>query len=630
MKSLRFADLSLVVKMALAPFFAVVMLALVTGGAFVSQQQQARALDRIVEEDMQAGLELAAVSRRVAVAHLTIYHLLTRQAGAADPFAAPDSTAELTALVGEVDAIKAELEALKPRLPAQEQARFTELAQDLTDYRGGVEVVGSMMAVDFGTAVAFVQPFEEHYARMTESLQQATAAVQAGAEQRAARSAAQGRLAGNIFMIGSLITLLAVAGLSVVVILGVRRAIDGIAGAAEALASGDDAQNLDRLERSDELGAIVRGLRVFQENQRRLATLNEAQQASSQREAAMRDQVEQDRAQAQAAQAAVVAALAMGLSRLSDGDLSQQLNDPFTSEYEQLRADFNAAVTKLQDAMRVIAANVTQISSGAEEIAGASDDLARRTEQQAASLEETAAALDEITATVRKSAEGASHARSAVLTARAGAGEGGQVVEQAIAAMGGIEKSSAEITQIIGVIDEIAFQTNLLALNAGVEAARAGDAGRGFAVVASEVRALAQRSASAAKEIKGLISASTQQVGAGVDLVGRTGAALRQIVVQVEQIDALVADIAASAQEQAVGLNEVNDAVNRMDQVTQQNAAMVEEATAASHALRSEATELSRLVGEFRIEAGAPGRQAAQGGASSPRQMVDRLHRAYG
>ncbi|MCG9914760.1 MAG: methyl-accepting chemotaxis protein [Phenylobacterium sp.] len=614
MRSLRFADLSLVVKMALAPLFAVLMLALVTGGAFFSQQQQSQALDRIVEEDMQTGLELAAVSRRVAVAHLTIYQLLTRQAGAADPFAAPDSTAELTALMGEVDAIKSDLEALKPRLPAAEQARVTDLAQDLTDYRGGVEVVVSMMAVDFGTAVAFVQPFEEHYARMTETLQKATGAVQADAERRAADSAAQGQLAGRVFMIGSLLTLLAVAGLSVVVVLGVRRAIDSIAGATEALAAGEAGQDLDRLERNDELGAILRGLKVFQDNQRRLANLHEAQQASDAREASMRDQVELERAESQAAQAAVVHALATGLSRLSDGDLTHRLNDPFTSEYEQLRADFNAAVAKLQDAMRVISANVGQISSGADEISGASDDLSRRTEQQAASLEETAAALDEITATVRKSAEGANDARAAVLTARTGAGEGGKVVEQAIAAMGGIEKSSAEITQIIGVIDEIAFQTNLLALNAGVEAARAGDAGRGFAVVASEVRALAQRSADAAKEIKALISTSTQQVGAGVDLVGRTGAALRQIVVQVEQIDTLVSEIAASAQEQAIGLNEVNDAVNRMDQVTQQNAAMVEEATAASHALRAEATELSRLVGGFKIGAAALNSQPRRAG----------------
>jgi methyl-accepting chemotaxis protein len=220
-----------------------------------------------------------------------------------------------------------------------------------------------------------------------------------------------------------------------------------------------------------------------------------------------------------------------------------------------------------------------------------------------------------------------------VLTAKSGAAEGGDVVQQAIAAMGAIEKSSAEIGQIIGVIDEIAFQTNLLALNAGVEAARAGEAGRGFAVVASEVRALAQRSAEAAKEIKTLISASSQQVGSGVELVGRSGEALQQIVVQVEQIDSLVAEIAASAQEQATGLGEVNAAVNQMDQVTQQNAAMVEESTAASHALRSEATELRRLIGEFQVgaveTAKRPARRSEPQARPTPRQMVERVRQSY-
>ncbi|MBA4795175.1 MAG: methyl-accepting chemotaxis protein [Phenylobacterium sp.] len=635
MKALRFADLSLVVKMALAPAFAVVMLAVVTGGAYWSQQQQARALDRIVERDLQVSLELAAISRRIAVAHLKIYQLLTNQAGAAaaDPLAVPDASAELATLTSEVDAIQADLNKLRPNLPADEQKRVAGLAKDLTDYRGGLEVVGSMMGIDFATAVAFVQPFEEHYARMTETLGKATASIQAEAKTRAAESAAKAALAGQVFMAGALLTLLAVAALSFAIILGVRRGIDSIAAATGALASGDAGQDLDRLERKDELGAIVTGLRVFQDNQRRLAALRQDQEASQQRESAMRDEVERERASAQEAQTAVVSALADGLSRLSHGDLTHRLDAAFSAEYEQLRADFNAAVAKLQGAMQVISANVGQITSGAEEIAGASDDLSRRTEQQAASLEETAAALDEITATVRKSAEGAKTARSAVLSAKSGAAEGGQVVQQAIAAMGAIEKSSAEIGQIIGVIDEIAFQTNLLALNAGVEAARAGEAGRGFAVVASEVRALAQRSAEAAKEIKTLISASSQQVGSGVELVGRSGEALQQIVVQVEQIDSLVAEIAASAQEQATGLGEVNAAVNQMDQVTQQNAAMVEESTAASHALRNEATELRRLIGEFRVgeteaKPKATRRPEPQPRAT-PRQMVDRVRQAY-
>ncbi|MBP7650287.1 MAG: methyl-accepting chemotaxis protein, partial [Phenylobacterium sp.] len=272
-------------------------------------------------------------------------------------------------------------------------------------------------------------------------------------------------------------------------------------------------------------------------------------------------------------------------------------------------------------------------------IAGASDDLSRRTEQQAASLEETAAALDEITATVKKSADGASHARAVVQTAKTGAADGGEIVRQAVLAMGEIEKSSTQISQIIGVIDEIAFQTNLLALNAGVEAARAGEAGKGFAVVASEVRALAQRSAEAAKEIKALISASSTQVGSGVQLVGKTGQALEMLVAQVDEIDGLVGEIAASAKEQATGLNEVNAAVNKMDQVTQQNAAMVEESTAAAHALNGEAVELRRLMGDFRTGADtAPPRAsrpqaagpASRPAASPPRRMAEKIRANFG
>ena len=251
--------------------------------------------------------------------------------------------------------------------------------------------------------------------------------------------------------------------------------------------------------------------------------------------------------------------------------------------------------------MQSIATNTKGVRSGAEEITQASDDLSRRTEQQAASLEETAAALDEITATVRRTAEVANEARDLVSTSKTDAERSGEVVRQTVGAMDGIETSSKQIANIIGVIDEIAFQTNLLALNAGVEAARAGDAGRGFAVVATEVRALAQRSADAAKEIKALISTSTQQVDVGVKLVSETGQALGRIVAQVSQLNGLVTELAASAKEQSTGLGEVNAAVNQMDQVTQQNAAMVEQSTAASHSLADEAQELARLVGQFNI-----------------------------
>jgi methyl-accepting chemotaxis protein len=302
---------------------------------------------------------------------------------------------------------------------------------------------------------------------------------------------------------------------------------------------------------------------------------------------------------------AVVTAVGDALGAIADGDLTYRMGDELPADYARLREDFNAALERLADTLSHVQANAGHINTGADEIAQASDDLSRRTEQQAASLEETAAALDEITATVKRTALGAEQANKAVSVANDVAKDSGEVVGQAVSAMSEIEKSSLQISQIIGVIDEIAFQTNLLALNAGVEAARAGDAGRGFAVVASEVRALAQRSADAAKEIKALISASSQQVGQGVNLVGKTGVALQSIIAKVTEIDRLVSEIASSAQEQSTGLHQVNTAVNQMDQITQQNAAMVEQSTAAAHSLKAETAELAQLVAAFRLGSSA-------------------------
>jgi len=296
-----------------------------------------------------------------------------------------------------------------------------------------------------------------------------------------------------------------------------------------------------------------------------------------------------------------IAVIGQALSKLRDGDLEIRIDQTLVPSLEQLRTDFNAATGSLDAALVAVSTSANAIRSSAGEVSVASDDLARRTEQQAANLEQTAAALDQITATVKRAASGAIEASKVVTETRGAAEESGAVVAQAVEAMGLIEGSSQQIGQIIGVIDEIAFQTNLLALNAGVEAARAGEAGRGFAVVAQEVRALAQRSAEAAKEIKTLISASSRHVGAGVDLVGETGKALQQIASKVSSIHALVADIAASAQEQATGLGQVNTAVNQMDQVVQQNAAMVEQTTAASHSLKTETDDLTRVIGRFNI-----------------------------
>jgi len=292
-----------------------------------------------------------------------------------------------------------------------------------------------------------------------------------------------------------------------------------------------------------------------------------------------------------------------GLSGLAAKDLTYRMSNSIPQAYSALQTDFNAALAQIEDAMLNVNTCVGAIQSGMREISAAANDLSSRTEQQASTLQQTAAGLDQITTTVRKSAEGADHARDVVATANQDAKTSVMVVRKTVAAMDAIAKSAQQISRIIGVIDEIAFQTNLLALNAGVEAARAGEAGRGFAVVASEVRSLAQRSAEAAKEIKGLISASNVQVEQGVKMVGETGTALENIMAQVNDINRVVEEIATGAREQALGLAEINTALNQMDHATQQNAAMVEQSTAASQMLAKETDRLSDLVGQFRVSA---------------------------
>ena len=323
------------------------------------------------------------------------------------------------------------------------------------------------------------------------------------------------------------------------------------------------------------------------------AEITEAEQAALRNEAARQD--------AERQQAAVVATLGEALRRLSDGDLSQRIEAEFAGANASIKSDFNVALDALQAAFRQVSRAAEPMATGAEEIARAANDLSRRTEQQAAALEETAAALDQITATVANSTQGARQAASVAAGARQDAQRSGEVVGRAVEAMTAIEQSSHKITDIIGVIDEIAFQTNILALNAGVEAARAGEAGKGFAVVAQEVRALAQRSAEAAKEIKHLISSSREQVEQGVALVGATGEALNGLVTRASEIDQLIADIARSSEEQATSLGQVNSAVNEMDKVTQQNAAMVEQTSAAALQLREYSGDLVQAVSNFHL-----------------------------
>ena len=365
-----------------------------------------------------------------------------------------------------------------------------------------------------------------------------------------------------------------------------RRVVSGplndLGSSIVSIAEGNYTQPGQYLSRADEVGRIARNVEDLKH-----------QLASAKA-------MEQERETAQAHQKHVVDALNNALKRMSDGDLTHAINDPFAEEYETLRSNFNSTRATMVSIIDSVIESSERIRSSAEEISVSSSDLSQRTESQAATLEETAAAMEQLNSSVRSAAEGAREVEGIMDETRATAEQSSKVVTDAVEAMSNIEASSVKISKILTVIDDIAFQTNLLALNAGVEAARAGEAGRGFAVVASEVRALAQRSSDAAQEIKHLIVESTEQVGEGVRLVGRTGEELDKIVSRVGTISGHVSGIATGAEEQSTTLNEINTGVSQLDQVTQHNAAMVEETTAASQVLRNDAAQLARVVAVFK------------------------------
>ncbi|CAD7053890.1 methyl-accepting chemotaxis protein [Pseudorhizobium halotolerans] len=437
---------------------------------------------------------------------------------------------------------------------------------------------------------------------------------------------------------GGTVTAIIAIAFGVILARSVATPVIAMTNAMTKLAAGDTNLTVPAAGRADEIGKMADAVEVFRQNaaeNRRLE--QEANAQRSQSEEQRRRTAEQERIRAEA-MAQATTGLADGLKQLSAGNLGVQLTQSFAEEFEGLREDFNRSVMQLRETMTAVAESTSSIDSGSREISQSAEDLSKRTEQQAASLEETAAALDQITTNVANSSKRAEEARAVAIQANENARHSGAVVANAVDAMGKIEQSSNQISSIIGVIDDIAFQTNLLALNAGVEAARAGEAGKGFAVVAQEVRELAQRSATAAKEIKDLIRNSSAEVGNGVKLVSDTGEALKTIESYIVTINQHMDAIATSAREQSVGLSEVNTAVNQMDQVTQQNAAMVEEANAAGATLANEASRLRGLIGQFQLGGAATYQPmlrnttatASMASSASPaRGMVNKIARTF-
>ena len=388
----------------------------------------------------------------------------------------------------------------------------------------------------------------------------------------------------------SAVALLVMARNARQVTLTITRPIARLRAALREVADGDLRLKVADRMRADDFGEIARDVDAV--SARVIAALDEQN--------SLREESEQ-----------VIERLRAGLKRLSAGDLTDRISTSFSGDYDPLRLNYNETVDKLNELLSDVVRAGRRIQQQSGEIQSASEDLSARTESQAATLEETAAALEEMTASVNSSARNAQEVQSAVEIARSDVETSGRVVEGAIAAMNEIEASSNQISQIIGVIDDIAFQTNLLALNAGVEAARAGEVGRGFAVVASEVRALAQRSSDAANEIKVLISASTAHVQDGVQKVDGAGKALSTVVTQVTNIAELVSGISSESAEQAQGLNEINLGVSQLDSVTQKNASMVEESGNAIRAMNNETVGLNELVSQFALRDGAAGEAAA-------------------
>ncbi|PZU23163.1 MAG: methyl-accepting chemotaxis protein [Shinella sp.] len=592
-----------------------------TGFVYVTMQKMSADYDHFIDEDVTASLSLTGATLYLQNMGYSAYQTLVYDAGT------PENTKAMESFRNSIATFEERLKQV-PQTDRLDKAKidgFMKTFQSIRDDFGKAVEAGSQNRND--EAKALLARTDVKLVPLADDMRAMAVAIRESVFKNS--NDMKATTESNIFWLaasaGSL-TILSLVVSFLFTTYGISRPLNRVTERMRSLAAGDTNTPIDGVERGDEVGTVAKALNVFREaaiENRRLEAEAEMGRSATERDRLAR---EQEKARADAEVRFAVDALAQGLASLAAGDLTQSIDTPFAEKLEKLRIDFNATTLKLRDTVAGIRDSVVAINAGSREIQAAANDLSKRTEQQAASVEETAAALEEITTTVTDSNDKAQDAGRLVARAKANAEQSGTVVRRAVEAMSEIERSSNEISNIIGVIDEIAFQTNLLALNAGVEAARAGEAGKGFAVVATEVRELAQRSAAAAKEIKALIRQSSEKVELGVSLVGDTGVSLDGIVSEVQEINGLVAQIAGTSREQATGLAEINTAVNLIDQNTQQNAAMVEQSTAASHGLSREAESLSRMIAAFRTGGEStrhePVREAPVARAANPVQRM--------
>jgi methyl-accepting chemotaxis protein len=508
-----------------------------------------------------------------------------------------------TANLGKTDAVWAALEdtAAGLKLPPQFQDALRKAKSEFFDPAYSelrLKVLKAVLAGE-NTGIKAEEWTPGSVAKLASLLGVAEVSLDVAKERANANAAASLLRFGLTF--GLLVLALAVVGVMMTIVSRrVTNPLRNIQGAMLKLADGDFSVVLPGLDRKDEIGDVANAVERFKvlAMERAKAEADEALKRQA-AEAELQAKAAEERARAADEQARAMRALGEGLKRLADGDLMTRLDEGFTEDYRGIRDDFNATLDRLQSTIEAIAQANDEVSNAAAEIAAATTDLSQRTEEQAASLEQTSASMEEISATVKQNAGNAQQANSLTQGTAQIADQGGQVVAEAVSAMARIEESSRKISDIISVIDEIARQTNLLALNAAVEAARAGEAGRGFAVVASEVRSLAQRSSQAAKDIKDLIVNSTVQVQEGVDLVNRAGSSLGEIVQSIRQVAGIVSDIANASAEQATGLEQVSKALVQMDEVTQQNSALVEQNAATAKTLEDQQNAMRERMSFF-------------------------------